>query len=342
MLSNAKDVEALRWVKTPVLDDGFVTLVDVMGDDAAIVQAARVSYNNDKRDGDTTVNDTDESLIRYLMRHTHTTPFEMAELKFLVRVPMDCWRQWIRHRMASVNEYSTRYTTAIDSKQKTPNDEWRRQSTNNKQGSSGSLEEWPKGWTCEEIVEHGQPGWRVSHGENFTWDIMKNMVDGKMTPGAFLTLMERSHHDKDNQLYTIRLDLGVAKEQARKDLPLSTYTEAYWKIDLHNLMHFLRLRMDSHAQKEIRDYANAIAKIVQQLFPTTWAAFEDYVINAMKLTARDTEVIRRLVASGEKFPIAAPAPEDGCWPEAWHGIARCRERDECVVKLQHLMILNKP
>src|SRR4051794_39958864 len=127
-------LESLRWKKLPVLDDGFVCLVDVMGDDAAVVQAARVSYGVGTRK----VSD-DRTLIRYLMRHRHTTPFEMAEIKFLVRVPMDCWRQWIRHRTASVNEYSTRYSVAIDAAQTTLPNEWRTQATGNRQGSGEVL-----------------------------------------------------------------------------------------------------------------------------------------------------------------------------------------------------------
>src|SRR5688500_13947252 len=134
MPTNAAQVESLRWKKFPVLDDGFVTLVDVMGDDQAVVQAARVSYG----EGTRKVSD-DRGLIRYLLRHRHTTPFEMAELKLLVRVPMDCWRQWIRHRTANVNEYSTRYSLAIDAAQTTSESEWRSQSRDNKQGSGDML-----------------------------------------------------------------------------------------------------------------------------------------------------------------------------------------------------------
>src|SRR6187399_735558 len=135
MPTNAEKVEDLRWQKFPVLDDGFVTLVDCMGDDQAIVQAARVSYGQGTR----RVSD-DRGLIRYLLRHRHTTPFEMAEVKLLVRVPMDCWRQWIRHRTANVNEYSTRYSLAIDAMQTTPPEAWRTQAANNRQGSAGALD----------------------------------------------------------------------------------------------------------------------------------------------------------------------------------------------------------
>ncbi|MFM7033929.1 MAG: FAD-dependent thymidylate synthase, partial [Planctomycetia bacterium] len=192
-------VESLRWKKFPVLDDGFVALVDVMGDDGSVVQAARVSYG----EGTRKVSD-DRQLIRYLMRHAHTTPFEMAELKFVVRVPMDCWRQWIRHRTASVNEYSTRYSLAIDSMQTTADGEWRSQATNNRQGSAGLVAE---------------------------------------AEGRRLTQSEADLQGMARRVYEERLGAGIAREQARKDLPLSTYTEAYWKIDLHNLLHFLALRM---------------------------------------------------------------------------------------------------
>ena len=141
MPSNSVQAEQLRWKKFPVLDDGFVCLVDIMGDDQAVVQAARVSYG----EGTRAVSD-DRTLIRYLMRHRHTTPLEMVELKFLVRVPMDCWRQWIRHRTASVNEKSTRYSVAIDAMQQTPPDGWRKQAQSNRQGSEGLLDEtrWAK------------------------------------------------------------------------------------------------------------------------------------------------------------------------------------------------------
>ena len=217
-------LEELRWRKFPVLDDGFVCLVDVMGDDQSVVQAARVSYG----EGTKRVSD-DRGLIRYLLRHRHTTPFEMAEIKLLVRVPMDCWRQWIRHRTANVNEYSTRYSLAIDAAQETRPDEWRQQAASNRQGSSGALD----AAAGEQLTEH-----------------------------------EKAFQAAARELYEQRIALGVAREQARKDLPLSTYTEAYWKIDLHNLLHFLALRMDSHAQIEIREYATTIGReIVQPHFP---------------------------------------------------------------------------
>ncbi len=284
----ASTVSELRWKKIPVLDDGFVCLVDAMGDDSSIVQAARVSYG----DGTRRVSD-DRTLIRYLMRHRHTTPFEMAEIKLLVRVPMDCWRQWIRHRTASVNEYSTRYSIAIDASQSTTSEDWRIQAASNRQGSEGQL--------ATEV-------------------------------GAELTAAEAELQQLARQIYQRRLELGVAREQARKDLPLSTYTEAYWKIDLHNLLHFLHLRMDEHAQWEIRQYARTIGEdIVRALFPLCWEAFLDYRMEAVQLSRLDREVIQRLAAAG-KLPasnedfLAAQAP-------AWAELQRCRERDECREKL---------
>ncbi|MBR4104488.1 MAG: FAD-dependent thymidylate synthase, partial [Thermoguttaceae bacterium] len=241
MSSNRAALEELRWQKFPVLNDGFVALVDAMGDDAAIAQAARVSYGAGTR----SVSD-DRQLIRYLARHRHTTPFEMAEIKILVRVPMDVWRQWIRHRSASVNEYSTRYSVAIDSANATAPDAWRRQATSNRQGSEGAFD--------AEI-------------------------------GAELTASEAAFQRSARELYERRVELGVAREQARKDLPLSTYTEAYWKIDLHNLFHFLSLRMEKHAQLEIREYATTIGeKIVRPLFPIAYDAFVDYNLGAQTLS----------------------------------------------------------
>lgn len=288
-------IGALRWKKFPVLDDGFVCLVDVMGDDAAVVQAARVSYG----EGTKQVSD-DRTLIRYLMRHRHSTPFEMVELKFLVRVPMDTWRQWIRHRTANVNEYSTRYSVAIDAAQATPADRWRLQSQTNRQGSELSL--------ASEIGEE-------------------------------LTAAERSLQEEARRVYADRLARGVAREQARKDLPLSTYTEAYWKIDLHNLLHFLALRMDSHAQLEIREYSTAIGnEIVQPLFPLVWEAFSDYRLGGLNFTRLDIGVVERISAKGVALPVSREVFLE-CQDASWKDMNRSRERDECLSKLRRLGIV---
>jgi thymidylate synthase (FAD) len=296
--SRAATLDTLRWKKFPVLDDGFVALVDCMGDDGSVVQAARVSYG----EGTRKVSD-DRQLIRYLLRHAHTTPFEMAELKFVVRVPMDCWRQWIRHRTASVNEYSTRYSLAIDSMQGTHDDEWRSQAATNRQGSGGLV---------------------------------------SATEGQKLTKAEQELQQLARTVYEERLAAGIAREQARKDLPLSTYTEAYWKIDLHNLLHFLALRMDTHAQLEIRRYAETIGReIVAPLFPLVWEAFLDYRVEAMRLTKLDRQVIGRLVVeSAGRLPASADvflAAQD----PSWRPLERCRERDECLDKLVSLGLVTK-
>lgn len=292
-------VETLRWKKLPVLDDGFVCLVDVMGNDGSVVQAARVSYGA----GTKKVSD-DRGLIRYLLRHRHTTPFEMAEIKLLVRVPMDCWRQWIRHRTASVNEYSTRYSLAIDGAQTTPPDQWRVQAASNRQGSDGVLE--------------------ASLGDSLT------------TSELELQALAR-------RVYQERIERGVAREQARKDLPLSTYTEAYWKIDLHNLLHFLALRMDSHAQLEIRQYATTIGEqIVKPLFPIVWEAFLDYRMQSDSLSRLEIEAIQRLMAAAATRGLVPPLDKDlflEVQDETWRGLTRSRERDECEAKLQKLGIL---
>jgi thymidylate synthase (FAD) len=233
------------------------------------------------------------------MRHRHTTPFEMAELKFLVRVPMDCWRQWIRHRTASINETSTRYSIAIDASQTTLPGEWRLQAANNRQGSEGFLD---------------------------------------AAVGERLTAEEAELQRHAREVYGRRLELGIAREQARKDLPLSTYTEAYWKIDLHNLLHFLELRMDALAQQEIRQYAEAIGReIVQPLFPLVWEAFEDYRLHAIDLSRLEQELIGRLAAAG-KLPAEEAAFQVACDP-AWKDLPRCRERDECRAKLLKLGLL---
>jgi thymidylate synthase (FAD) len=295
MATNAEQVSQLRWQKFPVLNDGFVCLVDIMGDDQSVVQAARVSYG----EGTRKVSD-DRGLIRYLLRHRHTTPFEMAEIKLLVRVPMDCWRQWIRHRTANVNEYSTRYSLAIDAMQTTEPDAWRTQATQNRQGSAG-------------------------------------MLDAEA--GVRLSASEIEYQRQARELYEQRIALGIAREQARKDLPLSTYTEAYWKVDLHNLLHFLALRMDSHAQWEIREYSTTIGEqIIKPLFPLVWEAFVDYRLSGLFLSRLEREVVQRLMARLAAAGRAQATEADflAVQDPTWTDLSRCRERDECRDKLQLL------
>lgn len=271
-------MDRLLGVRIDVLNDGFVRPVDYMGNDASVVQAARVSYGA----GTKTPSD-DRTLLRHLMREWHTSPSEMVELKLHVRVPMDTWRQWIRHRTANVNEYSTRYSEAIDSCQKTDPTAWRPQSKTNKQGS-----------------EEGRIQWPDDHPIDLAWESISRELPSDYViahhdePGDYLTAREEVLHRLAREIYEERLRFGVAREQARKDLPLSTYTEAYWKIDAHNLLHFLRLRMDSHAQKEIRAYADAIATIVLAWLPLTWEAFVDYRMVVLSLSRMETQVVHHL------------------------------------------------
>jgi len=277
----------------PVLDDGFVRVVDYLGSDESIVQAARVSYGRGTR-----ALTEDRALLRYLLRNRHTSPFEMCELKLHLRVRMDCWRQWIRHRTASVNEYSTRYSLAITEMQRTAPDAWRSQSKDNKQGSGKPL---------------------------------------ALPLGEELTREEQELHEWLGQVYEHRIAEGVAREQARKDLPLSTYTEAYWKIDLHNLLHFLELRMHPHAQQEIRAYATLIGEeVVKRWVPLSWEAFCDYQLQSFALSRSEIAVVQALSRS----------PEEGRKLAAEHGFlesdgkrpARRRELEELEEKLARLGI----
>jgi thymidylate synthase (FAD) len=292
-------IDALLGHSFPVLDDGFVRVVDYLGSDTAIVQAARVSYG----EGTKTPSD-DRTLIRYLMRHSHTTPFEMCELKLHVRVPMDTWRQWIRHRTASVNEYSTRYSVAIDRMAATEPNRWRAQDQANRQGSAEYLD---------------------------------------AQAGVSLTQREAELQKLAQEVYLERLSQGVAREQARKDLPLSTYTEAYWKIDLHNLLHFLRLRLDLHAQHEIRQYATVIGeRIVAEWVPLTWQAFNDYTLKHMTLSAIEIHVLGALLREGPAAATRAAAGHGWLTTDETGAPRRNRERTEFEEKLQNRLGVPAP
>lgn len=292
-----KELDEILGKPFKVLDDGFVRVVDYMGSDQSIVQAARVSYGT----GTKKVSQ-DRGLIRYLMRHHHSTPFEMCEIKLHVRVPMDAWRQWVRHRTANINEYSTRYSIAIDQAVKTSPEEWRFQSTSNKQGSEGYLDE---------------------------------------NQGKLLTEEEENLHQSLWNVYNGRLEKGVAREQARKDLPLSTYTEAYWKIDLHNLLHFLRLRMDKHAQLEIRNYADIIGnEIVKRWVPLAWEAFEDYRMNSKSFSGPEMELLK-LIAGQKTSEAIETAKQLGWLKYKEDKLLKNMERSEFEEKLE-LVDLKKP
>lgn len=260
-----------------VLDKGFVRLVDIMGDDSSIVQSARVSYGK----GTKSVNE-DEGLIRYLMRHQHTTPFEMVEFKFHCRMPIFVARQWIRHRTANVNELSARYSEMPDWFYEPQPELCTTQSAQNRQGGTGE------------------------------------QVERSTDVAASFTETQRVAYDN----YQVYLDLNMRRELARANLPVSLYTEWYWKIDLHNLFHFLKLRLDPHAQYEIRVFAEAMAEIVKERIPMAWRAFEDYSLKSERFSQLELDVLSRALR-GEKIVLAEL-------------IKNKRERGECFEKLTRL------
>ncbi len=243
----------------PCLDHGFVRLIDYMGSDQAIVQAARVSYGQGTKQVM-----QDRGLIRYLMRHQHTSPFEMVEFKFHCKLPIFVARQWIRHRTASVNEYSLRYSEAQNQFYIPQPETIRLQSKTNRQGRSA--ETVPTELQQEVLTilkKHAQSAW----------------------------------HD-----YEELEQADLARELARIHLPVSLYTEWYWKLNLHNLLHFLKLRLDPTAQYEIRVYAQAIADIVKKAVPLTWEAFEDYVLHAQFFSRQEFEIVRKVLSSLQPPP----------------------------------------
>lgn len=262
-----------------VLDRGFVKLVDVMGDDASIVQAARVSYGK----GTKSVTE-DEGLIRYLMRHHHTTPFEMVEFKFHCRMPIFVARQWIRHRTANVNEVSARYSEMPDWFYEPTPELCTTQSAQNRQGGTGDP-----------------------------------IPDAPTVAASFVETQQEAY-----EKYEGYLEKNMRRELARINLPVSLYTEWYWKIDLHNLFHFLHLRLDSHAQYEIRVFGEAMASLVKERVPMAWKAFEDYRLNGMHLTRLDIEALKSLIAKRDLSLDTA--------------IPNSRERKEFKEKLERLGI----
>ena len=257
-------MEERLYRATPVLDHGLIRVVDYMGDDAAVVQAARVSYGR----GTKSVQN-DEGLIRYLMRHWHSTPFEMCELKLHVKLPVFVARQWIRHRTANVNEYSARYSI-LDREFYVPAPEHlAAQSEQNNQGRGAVL----AGEEAERVLR-----W-LREDAGRAYDHYEAMLATESPEGA--------------------PQQGLARELARMNLPANVYTQWYWKTDLHNLLHFLRLRADPHAQWEIRAYADAICEVVKDWVPLTWKAFEDYRLGGTHLSRQAVDCLRRMLA-GEK------------------------------------------
>ncbi|XDA97610.1 FAD-dependent thymidylate synthase [Sulfitobacter sp. LCG007] len=270
----APGMEAHLYKARPVLDHGFVRVIDYMGDDAAICQAARVSYGK----GTKSVSN-DEGLIRYLMRHWHSTPFEMCELKLHVKLPVFVARQWIRHRTANVNEYSARYSI-LDREFYIPAPEQlAAQSVVNNQGRGAALE----GAEAARVLEI------LKADSNRAYDHYEEMI---------------SQDGQD----------GLARELARMNLPANIYTQWYWKVDLHNLFHFLRLRADAHAQYEIRVYADAICEMVADWVPAAYRAFEDYRLGGATLSGKALDCIRRML-KGEQVTQETSGMSKGEWRE---------------------------
>lgn len=251
-----KEIDELLYQEHKVLDQGFIRIIDYMGSDSAIVQAARVSYGKGTKQIS-----QDEALIKYLMRHYHTTPFEMCEIKFHVKLPIFVARQWIRHRTANVNEYSARYSI-LDNEFYIPQPEnIAKQSDTNKQG----------------------------RGETFDSVTTKRIIDS-LTNDSNLAY---SHYEQ-------LIEQGFAREMARGNLTLNYYTQFYWKIDLHNLLNFLRLRAGKHAQYEIRVYAKKMLELVKKWVPLTYNAFVEYRLESACISKKGLEIIRKLI-KGEKF-----------------------------------------
>ncbi len=277
--ATAPGMEAQLYTAHPVLDHGFVRVIDYMGDDAAICQAARVSYGR----GTKSVQN-DAGLIRYLMRHWHSTPFEMCEIKLHVKLPVFVARQWIRHRTANVNEYSARYSI-LDREFYIPAPEHvNAQSVVNNQGRGNVLE----GAEAARVLEI------LKADSNRAYDNYEAMIAQEGPDGA----------PQD----------GLARELARMNLPANIYTQWYWKVDLHNLFHFLRLRADKHAQYEIRVYADAICKIVADWVPAAYGAFEDYRLGGATLSGSALDCLRRMLA-GEEVTQENSGMSKGEWRE---------------------------
>ena len=281
----APELEAVLYKPIEVLDHGFIRVIDYMGDDSSIVQSARVSYGKG-----TKKISNDKGLIKYLMRHRHSTPFEMCEIKFHIKLPIFIARQWIRHRTANVNEYSARYSI-LDKEFYIPSAEnLAAQSAINNQGRGDAL-------TDDEASNVIQ--------------ILKK--DAEQTYSNYETLLNES--SEGNIIDESKS--GIARELARMNLTLNTYTQWYWKIDLNNLLHFLALRADDHAQYEIRVYADAMLDIVKKWVPLTYEAFEDYRIGGTELSAKEVNLMRKLL-KGEKVSFE----EEGLSKREWSELQR--------------------
>ena len=278
----APELEKILYEAIPILDHGFVRVIDYMGDDTSIVQAARVSYGK----GTKKVS-TDSGLIKYLMRHWHSTPFEMCEIKYHIKLPIFIARQWIRHRTANVNEYSARYSI-LDKEFYLPAAEHlAAQSQNNRQGRGDVLE----GDQAKKVLE-----------------LLKG--DAEQTYNNYETMLNERY---DGSVIN-EGGVGLARELARMNLTLNTYTQWYWKTDLLNLMNFLRLRADSHAQYEIRAYADVMLDTVKKWVPITYEAFMDYRVGGTEVSAKGKAVIQKLI-NGEEISMEQSGLSKREWNE---------------------------
>lgn len=283
------ELEEILFTALPILDHGFVRVIDYMGDDGAIVQAARVSYGRGTRRAR-----DDAGLIRYLMRHRHTTPFEMCEIKYHVKLPIFVARQWIRHRTANVNEYSARYSV-LDREYYIPAPEHLGlQSTTNRQGRGDVLE----GADAERVLT-----------------VLREDADR-----CYDHYQEMLNENEDGEVLDPERS-GLARELARMNLTLNTYTQWYWKVDLHNLLHFLSLRADPHAQYEIRAYAEAMLETVRRWVPVTYGAFADYRLGGAALSAAGLSVVRRML-DGQPVDQEASGLSQREWRELMAALGR--------------------
>nr|WP_245406915.1 FAD-dependent thymidylate synthase [Orientia tsutsugamushi] len=269
--SSVNALEEILYNEIKVLDHGFIRVVDYMGDDFSVVQAARVSYGRGTKQLS-----QDRGLIRYLMRHRHTTPFEMCDIKFHIKLPIFVARQWIRHRTASINEYSARYSILAKEFYLPRNEDITPQSKTNKQGRS------------EDVISE-QWSMRVL-------EILKSDAER-----CYQHYEEMLNEDSEGHIVNSE-NVGIARELARINLPLNYYTEWYWKVNLHNLLHFLSLRGSKHAQYEIRAYAKKMIDIVKLWVPYSFEAFEDYVLHSALISKGGLAVVRKMI-KGEKVSM---------------------------------------
>lgn len=289
---------AEKWLNQPieVLDHGFVYLADYMGNDKLVEKSARVSYGQGTRPVSETT-----TLLRYMMREEHTSPFEMPELVFHAKLPIVVARQWVRHRTASINEYSARYSVVKNEFYLPSAGDIAVQSTNNKQGRGETVDP-----AYAEVVR-------------------EKLADSYKTSRALYEYLLNEDEEEGRP--------GLARELARIPLPVATYTEWYWKSDLRNILHFLDLRIDSHAQLELRRYADAMAEIVGDAFPITWKAFEDYQLNAVKFSKPEKEILNLL------FSDSAKSQDDVLMAVEKSGLTNKREISEFTEKLKNLGLI---